>query len=261
MLQVDEQARVRAALAPMQSEGRVSASQTSQVLAGHVVKLLEQHGDWWRVQSADGYTGWMHSGYLENASGDEPTWSTSAGVIVHDTLGRVRALPVGARFLAEPDMVEGDSVDAAHMREQFPPMHSALAHTALALFDGARYEWGGGSNWGCDCSGLVQSVFALHGCTLPRDAYQQAECGEPVVIDDLRGPASLAALAEGDLLFFSDREDKRITHVGIAMDGARMVHSALGRGGVAVEDLQSADEYVERLRRNFVGARRLRLDR
>ncbi|MBC8087448.1 MAG: C40 family peptidase [Phycisphaerae bacterium] len=179
---------------------------------------------------------------------------------MHDTLGRVRALPVGARFLAEPDMVEGDSVDAAHLRDQFPATHSALTHTAIALFDGARYEWGGGTNWGCDCSGLVQSVFALHGRTLPRDAYQQAECGEAVAVSNLSESASLAAIAEGDLLFFSDRDDKRITHVGIAMDGARMVHSALGRGGVQVEDLQSDEEYVARLRRNFIGARRVGLD-
>ncbi|MBC8088421.1 MAG: SH3 domain-containing protein, partial [Phycisphaerae bacterium] len=100
MLQVNEHARVRAALAPMQSDARVSAAQTSQVLAGHVVTLLEGSGDWWHVQSADSYTGWIHSGYLENSTGDESTWSTIAGVIVLDTLVRFRELPVGARFLA-----------------------------------------------------------------------------------------------------------------------------------------------------------------
>jgi|GEM_PF-1462653 len=259
MLQVNEYARVRAALAPMHREARVSASQTSQVMAGHVVLLLEQQGDWWRAQSADSYTGWMHTGYLEHASGDEHIWSTSLGVIVHDTVGRVRALPVGARFSADADIVEGDSVEAAHMREQFPATYAALTHTAIALFDGARYEWGGGSNWGCDCSGLVQAVFALHGCVLPRDASQQAERGVSVSGVNLNEPVSWSALAEGDLLFFSDRDDRRITHVGIAMNDARMLHSALGRGGVAIEDLQSGDEYVARLRRNFVGVRRVGL--
>jgi hypothetical protein len=33
----------------------------------------------------------------------------------------------------------------------------------------------------------------------------------------------------------------------------------LGRGGVAIEDLTSVEDYVARLRRNFVGARRVRL--
>ncbi|MBC8088782.1 MAG: SH3 domain-containing protein, partial [Phycisphaerae bacterium] len=174
MLQVDGTARVGAALAPMQGEARVSAPQISQVLHGHTVKLLEQNGDWWRVQSSDAYTGWINRGYLEAASGDEHTWATSAGVVVQDAAGRVRALPVGARFAPDTEVLEGDSVDAAHLRTQFPADNAAVPTTAIALFDGARYEWGGGSNWGCDCSGLVQTVFALHGCQLPRDAYQQA---------------------------------------------------------------------------------------
>lgn len=257
MLKVDGSARVRAALAPMQNEARVSAPQTSQVLHGHVVQLLEQNGDWWRVQSADGYTGWINRGYLEAASGEEHTWATSAGVVVHDADGRVRALPVGARFATDAEVLEGESVDAEHLRTQFPSVRAAIPKTALALFDGARYEWGGGTNWGCDCSGLVQTVFALHGCQLPRDAYQQAECGDAVLIAATDGASAFAELAEGDLLFFSDREDKRVTHVGIAMGNARMVHSALGRGGVAVEELASTEDYVVRLRRNFVGARRI----
>ena len=37
-------------------------------------------------------------------------------------------------------------------------------------------------------------------------------------------------LRAADLLFFSDRSDKRVTHVGIALGERRMVHLALGRG-------------------------------
>lgn len=258
MLEVNQKARIRSALAPMQAESRVSSPQTSQVLGGHVVTLLEQTGDWWKVESADGYHGWINRGYLEAATGEEKNWSTSIGALLHDG-SRVRALPVGARFNADAATVEGDSVDASHMHNQFPPNYESLLNSALALFDGARYEWGGVSNWGCDCSGLVQTVFALHGKILPRDAYQQFDCGTDTALKSLNPEATAAKPSEGDLLFFSDRDDKRITHVGIAMKNNGMIHSALGRGGVALENLASDEPYVVTLRSRFIGARRIEL--
>ena len=57
--------------------------------------------------------------------------------------------------------------------------------------------------------------------------------------------------ASGDLLFFSDRDDRRITHVGIATGNGGMIHSALARGGIAVEPELSA-----KLKEQGVGIRR-----
>jgi gamma-D-glutamyl-L-lysine dipeptidyl-peptidase len=111
--------------------------------------------------------------------------------------------------------------------------------------------WGGVTPWGADCSGLVQSTFALHGLEMPRDAWQQAELGEDAGRD-------VGELRAADLLFFSDRPDKRITHVGIALGDRRMVHLALGRGGYGVENLSDrADPYVAKLRERFLFARRV----
>jgi cell wall-associated NlpC family hydrolase len=68
----------------------------------------------------------------------------------------------------------------------------------------------------------------------------------------------IGELLPADLLFFSDRDDGRITHVGIAMGARRMVHLALGRGGYSVEDLGDRnDPYVEKLRQRFLMARRM----
>jgi cell wall-associated NlpC family hydrolase len=96
----------------------------------------------------------------------------------------------------------------------------------------------------------VSSSYALHGRVLPRDAWQQAELGTRVEGD-------FSALQAGDLLFFTDRADKRITHVGIAQGPNEMVHLALGRGGYAHEDLRSDESYVAKLRERFLFAKRL----
>jgi cell wall-associated NlpC family hydrolase len=90
----------------------------------------------------------------------------------------------------------------------------------------------------------------VHGVPLPRDARDQAERGHAV-------EGGLQALRPGDLAFFSERADGRITHVGIALGGGRMGHVALGRGGFAVDELASEEAYVAALRERFRVARRL----
>jgi len=241
----------------MHTEARVSAPQTSQLKAGHTVRLLAQKADWWLVRSADSYEGWIHRGYLEPASGAEQSWRLSLGVVVREHDGRERALPVGAHIADDADVMSGNTVLASGVAQLFPPTPIAVVQSAITYYTGASYQWGGVTEWGCDCSGLVQSVFALHGCRLPRDAYQQAHAGTAVLVESIGTTESLANIGEADLLFFSDREDRRITHVGIAVTGGRMIHSALGRGGVVLEILASDEDYVQRLRSNFVAARRV----
>ena len=97
----------------------------------------------------------------------------------------------------------------------------------------------------------MQSVYSLHGVQLKRDAWQQAQQGEP-------GPEDLLDAEAGDLLFFSDRVDGHITHVAISLGSRRLVHLALGRGGYAVEQLDDeSDPYVRKLRERFVHTRRV----
>ncbi|WP_244833368.1 C40 family peptidase [Clostridium sp. BJN0001] len=63
-------------------------------------------------------------------------------------------------------------------------------------FLGVKYVWGGTSlSGGCDCSGMVQAVYAHFGINLPRTTYTQVNCGTAV---------SKANLQPGDLVFPSD---------------------------------------------------------
>ena len=165
--------------------------------------------------------------------------------------GTGRALPLRAILAPDESPVAGEAIDADERPRRFPPAADAIVASAQRFFEGTSYLWGGITPWGADCSGLVQSVFALHGIQLPRDAWQQAERGEEAGRD-------IGELHAADLLFFSDRDDGRVTHVGIALGGAKMVHLALGRGGYAVERLSDRnDPYVEKLRQRFLLARRI----
>ena len=242
---------VRSALAPMNVEPRISSPLTSQLLAGEVVIVIETRGDWLHVRSDDGYEGWTHSGYLTPSMGSESSWPISLGCVVRDVAGVTCALPLGARVGPGAEVLSGETLAADERAARFPLAHAAIAASASTLYSGASYLWGGVSPWGCDCSGFVQRIYALHGLPLPRDAWQQATTG--IGVDGDAG----AEHGEGDLLFFTDREDRRVTHVGIALGAGRMAHSSLTRGGVAVEQMNSDDAYVARLRVGFVDARRV----
>jgi cell wall-associated NlpC family hydrolase len=246
---------VRASIAPMHAEARVSSVQISQQLAGHAVTILERQGDWYRVRGEDDYDGWMHRGYLDaagEARRDEAGRALSLGCAVRTSgAGPARSLPLGAWLSVNETVVSGESIDEGARASAFPRDGGAIARTAVERFAGTPYQWGGVSPWGADCSGLVQTTHWLHGVQLPRDAWQQALVGTDAGVDPARWIA-------GDLIFFSDRADRRITHVGIALGQWGMVHLALGRGGYAVERLDATDDdYVSGLMTRFVCARRV----
>jgi gamma-D-glutamyl-L-lysine dipeptidyl-peptidase len=238
---------VRAAVAPLLAEARISSAVTSQLLHGDVVQLVDGRGDWLRVRGADEYEGWIHVGYLMPCIGTEQTWRLSLGCTVREGAAGTRALPLGARLAPGAELLEGTALQADARAARFPRTPAAIAQSATTLYAGTPYQWGGVSPWGADCSGFVQRVFALHGVPLPRDAWQQA-ASMPQVEED-----AAAIHAPADLLFFSDREDRRITHVGIALGDGRMVHSALTRGGVAIETMTATDPYVAKLRAQCTG--------
>ena len=243
---------VSAAIAPLQAEPAASSAQVSQRLAGHRLTVLEEKEPWIRVRGHDAYEGWVHRGYV-GADGAEryQRQRTSLGCVARDPRGWSRPLPLGALVPDDAVLESGEAIDAAGLPRRFPRDADAITQSALRFYAGTPYQWGGITPWGADCSGLVQVVFGLHGVALPRDSSQQARVGEALDV----GPD---ALAPADLLFFSDRPDRRITHVAISLGGPRLVHLALGRGGYRVEDVNDiADPYVKALVGRYLFARRV----
>ena len=250
------EATVRTPIAPMHAEPRIASQMVSQQIAGHRVDIVDEEGDWVRARGADGYEGWMHTGFLARAPRSTTRQSRQAsrislGCVTKTATGGRRSLPLRAVLAPDESLAGGDSIESNMTEQRFPLLPHAVIGSATEFFSATSYLWGGVTPWGADCSGLAQAVFALHGLQLPRDAWQQADMGADAGRD-------VGELRAADLLFFSDREDERVTHVGLALGDRRMVHLALGRGGFAVERLDDRrDPYVNRLRERFLFARRL----
>lgn len=243
-------------LAPLHTEPSVASDQRSQLLAGRVADVIDVSGDWLLVRGPDAYDGWIHRGYVATAP-DEGTRRSiaveriSLGCITTSPSGARRSMPLGAFLSAEERVKSGEVLLPSQRQELFPAEAGAVTRSAQLFFEGTSYLWGGVTPWGADCSGLVQSTYWLHGVQLRRDAHLQAEQGAAGDTDPLNART-------GDLLFFSDRADRFITHVGLALGMRAMVHVAIGRGGYSVERLDDdRDAYVRTLLERFVTARRI----
>ena len=104
-------------------------------------------------------------------------------------------------------------------------------------FLGAPYVWGGMTERGIDCSGLVHMAYRRLGRLVPRDADRQEEAG-----------AQVAEPEAGDLVSYGE---DAADHVAFWLGGGRILH-ATGREGVnAVVEEDEPASYRERRRRFF----------
>jgi len=264
----EHHALVCSAIAPLYAAAMLPAPQISQLVLGMRVQMLARDRDWVRVRGEDGYIGWVYRGYLRE--GDEEwayAWErgtagesvVSLGAELLDENGGILArLPWGARIARHtglyqlPDgrrgkVANGEVIDVGRLSDWFPPRGESVARTARRWL-GAPYLWGGVTLNGVDCSGFTQAVMWLHGIALPRDSDLQERIGTPIdPRDDVRA---------GDLVYFAE-STTRISHVAISLGGSLIVHSALSRGGVDINDLAGSEPLEERLRTMLVSGRRL----
>jgi gamma-D-glutamyl-L-lysine dipeptidyl-peptidase len=171
-------------LAALRAEPSHDAEQVTQALRGEPLRVLEERGEWARVETAYGYPGWARRDDL------------------------------------------GGELDSEWLR---PAAADPVAEARTFL--GSRYEWGGMTPAGIDCSGLVHMAFRACGRLVPRDADQQEEAGEKLSEDDL---------LPGDLVTYGPREGA--DHVAFWVGEGRILH-ATGRDGVdrVVEEEEPAE--------------------
>jgi cell wall-associated NlpC family hydrolase len=102
---------------------------------------------------------------------------------------------------------------------------------AARSYLGTRYEWGGMTERGIDCSGLVHMAYRATGRLVPRDAHQQEAAAQPLREDGAE---------RGDLVCFG--EPGHAHHIAFWLGGGQILHSTQREGvdGVVEEPLENA---------------------
>jgi cell wall-associated NlpC family hydrolase len=246
-------------VAPVHRDPAHRSEQTSQLLFGEKLEVLEIEGhDWARIRGRwDGYEGWCKASQLQFI---QPKEYRKPIRHLTDHHGQIlfeegaQWLPAGSELtgLKHSKLAFGDRQGkykgrklAAGKLECTPQAAVAAARSYLH----APYQWGGRTVAGIDCSGLVQMAFKLCGHAILRDASLQATEGRTVDF--------LTEGRAGDLAFF-DNEDGRITHVGMLLDHQTIIHATDTTGRVVIDRLDNGGIISIMLRRRTHNLRLIR---
>lgn len=213
----------------VRSNSQEKSEQTTQLLFGDLVEIIEARGRAWLLVRCDwdNTVGWVRSNQLHPITPTEyEGYSTDFAHtldLLQPILGNNTGQPVsigarlphfdGMRFQFENKLYtfSGQVI----FPDKITPSAELLQKIARRFLS-APVQAGGRSPLGIDAGGLTQLVYQLLGIRLQREPGQQVFQGKEVDFVDEALP--------GDLAFFENRAN-RITHVGIVFPEQQVLHA------------------------------------
>ncbi|MDR1345206.1 MAG: C40 family peptidase [Bacteroidales bacterium] len=229
---------------PMRAMAAESAEMVSQLLFGDAYQVLEESGQWLKIVTCDcHYEGWIsRKAFNQLHDDDVPDYLKAGKYMVRDWLLFIREIetditfPVfcGSSFPCPENnvLILGNAAFTMQLpenrifegNEKMSSQQVAMLRFASTYLN-APYLWGGRTPAGIDCSAFTQLIFKSIGLSIPRNASQQMQHGDPVDF--------ITETQVGDLAFFQNEEGE-IVHVGMICGKDKIIHSS---GKVRIDKL------------------------
>lgn len=233
---------IAAPVANMFRSPSVNSDVVSQAIYGTGVLSLQKQDSWYKIRTADDYTGWIQASDARSlASGTayapdaqavhvtalsaniyrDPSVTKHAPLLRVPWEARLQTLPshsdTTGRWL-QVKLIDGQTawVQSGDVGTESAPLSIPEMILLAHRFLGITYTWGGVSTFGFDCSGFTQMLERQRGIEMPRDAGVQAAWNGVV-------PVKREDLQPGDLLFFGGSA-AHITHTGMYIGNGEFIH-------------------------------------
>jgi cell wall-associated NlpC family hydrolase/uncharacterized protein YraI len=202
-----------------------------------VVTVLESAGEWCKIKTADGKTGYINKMFLKDIVPEQTSVSTKAN---QEAAASTSVVARKKTVTSSSSSYSSSSSSSSSSSGSSSSGGSSSGIVAFAKkFIGIRYVWGGTTTKGFDCSGFTQYIMRNYaGVSIPRVSRDQAQSGTAVKKENLK---------VGDLVFFAKSASNRtINHVGMYIGNGQFIHSSSGGGGrgVTISNLNSGSYAV-----------------
>jgi cell wall-associated NlpC family hydrolase len=197
----------------------------SQILFGEKYTVVEHSGSWMKIETLfDKYMGWIDTDHLQHSpeEGSSCGHALNRALVCYKNDKTKLVLEPGCEVF-NPDFEDkifsvGKNIYSTgnEFSNHYISTNDSITDTAMKFIN-SPYIWGGRIPSGIDCSGFTQLIYKIHGITIPRNSWQQAEEGKNVDFINEAEP--------GDLVFF-DNERGRISHVGMIISRGLVIHAS-----------------------------------
>ena len=208
----------------VRQEPATDAKRIGYIDNGEKAKILENNGDWLKVQYTDDKEGYVSAEYV----------TISEEFIYAKTIEEEQAEIAAQKALQEretsteqetPEVITNITLPAATYTSN-AELRQGIVDYAMQYLGNCYVHGGSSLAGGTDCSGFTCFVYAEFGYSISRTpGGQYSGAGRSISSEELQ---------PGDIVCYSSNGGKSCTHVGLYIGGGQIIHSANSRKGVII---------------------------